>query len=422
MNNHYVFWGIVLTLNILLTGAVTSAEVTTQDPVNRAHELNYIVVTPQGPDDGGDFGKHTPGTRTSGLQEAFNYAKEKGKDVFISGGVHAPTGDEMAIYEISETLHVPWRQNFQVNGGDYLIVHKAKQGDAVIIDSQMNCRIQFSLIVTQSNGAVVRLQPKTRGPDNFIVMVACDFNFNGLVGAGNVWGAEGERKSTGLLLDTTYGPVVSNRIFSTEFNACNTGIHFTGGPHPCSGNWFHCPDMHLCQTHIRLGDPNGTHVALNTVIATIDSQGVPDSIGAQIFGKNNQLNLTVGQSSPGNDVIFESSAQENLVTSACLPGGFTNRAKIPTNRIITHLGMGYQVETPPFPASAHPMLNRNPFPVEVMILSAGKVVQWQLTDAHGSSQTLPGPLFGGQAFRLDVAEQVSFQYLAPAVWKWRAVQ
>jgi hypothetical protein len=35
---------------------------------------NQIVVSPDGPSDGGDFGPHTPGTQTSGLQEALDAA------------------------------------------------------------------------------------------------------------------------------------------------------------------------------------------------------------------------------------------------------------------------------------------------------------------------------------------------------------
>ena len=36
----------------------------------------YIFVTLDGPDDGGDFGRNTPGTKTSGIQEALNYTHE----------------------------------------------------------------------------------------------------------------------------------------------------------------------------------------------------------------------------------------------------------------------------------------------------------------------------------------------------------
>ncbi|MEZ6047564.1 MAG: hypothetical protein R3C11_18680 [Planctomycetaceae bacterium] len=54
--------------------------------VDRQKQLGFIVVTPQGPNDGGDFGPHTPGTKTSGLQEAFDLAKRTTQDVYIAGG------------------------------------------------------------------------------------------------------------------------------------------------------------------------------------------------------------------------------------------------------------------------------------------------------------------------------------------------
>jgi hypothetical protein len=43
----------------------------------------YVFVTLEGPDDGGDFGPNTPGTKTSGIQEALNYAHEHCRDVYI---------------------------------------------------------------------------------------------------------------------------------------------------------------------------------------------------------------------------------------------------------------------------------------------------------------------------------------------------
>ena len=39
------------------------------------NRMGYVVVTPQGPEDGGDFGPLTPGTKTAGIQEALNYVK-----------------------------------------------------------------------------------------------------------------------------------------------------------------------------------------------------------------------------------------------------------------------------------------------------------------------------------------------------------
>lgn len=57
-----------------------------QQCVAALRQLGYVVVSPSGPTDGGDFGNDTPGTQTGGLQEAFNTAVALGKDVYIVGG------------------------------------------------------------------------------------------------------------------------------------------------------------------------------------------------------------------------------------------------------------------------------------------------------------------------------------------------
>ena len=72
---------------------------------------NQIVVSPQGPRDGGDFGPHTPGTKTSGLQEALDAAKRQAKDVYLAGGSWTADKTEPVVYHLHETLRVPWMQN-----------------------------------------------------------------------------------------------------------------------------------------------------------------------------------------------------------------------------------------------------------------------------------------------------------------------
>ena len=118
-------------------------------------KLNRVLVTPRGPDDGGDFGPHTPGTRTSGLQEALDAAKEQVKDVYICGGSWTAGKNQPVVYVLHETLRVPWMQDFRLESGHAVIHHAARSGDAVVFDSQMSCAYRFGLIVSVSDGAVV---------------------------------------------------------------------------------------------------------------------------------------------------------------------------------------------------------------------------------------------------------------------------
>jgi hypothetical protein len=51
----------------------------------------YVLVTPQGPTDGGDFGPNTPGTSTAGIQEAINSLRGTYGLVKITGTLTLPT-------------------------------------------------------------------------------------------------------------------------------------------------------------------------------------------------------------------------------------------------------------------------------------------------------------------------------------------
>src|SRR5438552_547219 len=127
--------------------------------VESLRAMGYVVVTPAGPKDGGDFGPYTPDTQTSGLQEAFDYSRKQGRDLFISGG---SAGERGVTYTLKKTLHIPWHHSFRCDGGEYHIVYEEKSGDAVIIDSQMNTYIKLGSISTVApDGAAVHMKPAT---------------------------------------------------------------------------------------------------------------------------------------------------------------------------------------------------------------------------------------------------------------------
>lgn len=70
----------------------------------------WVLVTPQGPDDGGDFGPCTPGTRTSGIQEALDHAHTFCREVYICGGrggLHQGEGVARNIYALAEAERLP---------------------------------------------------------------------------------------------------------------------------------------------------------------------------------------------------------------------------------------------------------------------------------------------------------------------------
>ncbi len=94
-------------------------------------KLNRVLVTPDGPDDGGDFGPRTPDTRTSGLQEALDAAKDQVKDVYICGGSWTSGKNQPVVYVLHETLRVPWMQDFRLESGHAVIHHAARTAEDV---------------------------------------------------------------------------------------------------------------------------------------------------------------------------------------------------------------------------------------------------------------------------------------------------
>lgn len=387
---------------------------------------NQLIVTPAGPSDGGDFGPNTPGTRTSGLQEAFDAAKRLGKDVYLSGGSWTADKTKPVVYFLQTTLNIPWMQNFRLDSGHCVIHYGKKTGDAVVIDSQMSTYYRFGLIVSESDGAVVRLAPTTKGPDRFSVITSTEFHFNALVGGGGAWpGGEAYNDKlnpkqrwigTGLCLDARNGPIDGNKIALVEVVGCERGVHLIGN---CTNNSLDVTLAHLCRTHLEIGDGKGSTHA-NRINAHCDSQGISPSIGVRMFGKDNLLTLSAAGMSPASDLVFEAGANGNVVIGLRLPQGVTDNSHAGSNRLMTSAPRGF-IKPPAIPPSGSTLVHRELFPVEIRIVKAGKVASWTATDALGVRQTYPGPLAPGTSITLQPGDSIQLDYDEAPTWTFRSL-
>lgn len=385
--------------------------------------MNYVIVSPEGPKDGGDFGPNTPDTKTSGIQEAFDFAKANRKDVYIAGGTMPDKFKNGVVYHIQETIRIPWFQDFRLDGGEYVINLDKNTGDAIVIDSQMSCRFKFGLIVAPTDGAVVRIKPETKGPDDFIVTTASTFEFNAIVGGGSVFN-DGKKAPLGfgLVLDASHGPIVYNKIYATEMIACDVGLQITSGPEgkdAVAMNRFEIPFLHLCKIHMQIGDAQA-HVAGNTFDVTIDGGGVEGAFGMRVFGKDNLFTLRIANIPVGNGIIFEGPAERNKINMIYPAAGYTNNADNPNNVIIPQVSAGFGIETPPVPASGETVVNRTPYVVDILVTSAGSITGWTLTDTSGVSQDFSGTWTAGQSIRLAPGEKIAVRYSEAPAWRWRS--
>ena len=171
------------------------------------HNLGYVVVSPEGPDDGGNYGPQTPGTTTAGMQEAFDFAAANSKEVYIIGGGVGSSGSPV-IYNLSTTLTIPWGQDWHCDGGNYVMNFTQTSGDCLVIDSQMSCFFRFGIIKAENlqSGSIVKINPVTIGPDNFNVIEVTLFEFTGIIGGPGAVGLH-------LLADTTPNGNISNSHF-----------------------------------------------------------------------------------------------------------------------------------------------------------------------------------------------------------------
>ena len=305
---------------------------------------NQIVVSPDGPSDGGDFGPHTPGTQTSGLQEALDAAKARGQDLYIAGGSWTADKTRPIVYNLNTTLRVPWMQNFRLDSGNCVLNYTPTPGDAVVFDSQMSCSYRFGLIVSRSDGAVVRLRPTTAGPDRFKIITSTEFVFNALVcgGGGGAWPGgkpydtrldpARQFSGTGLTLDGTAGAIDANKITVVETVGCATGLEISGA---ATRNTIEEVNIHLCRDGVRVGGVRDGRPADNRIEAFVDSQGIEPSSAVAIFGSRNHLTLSVRRVADhaGPDLEFGASAADNL-TIAHFPCVVLDRSSGRTNRII----------------------------------------------------------------------------------------
>jgi hypothetical protein len=331
--------------------------------------------------------------------------------------------------------------------------YERKTGNAVHIDSQMSCKYKFGLITSSSKDATVAIRPETEGPDNFCTVVTSDFEFVAPCSA----------RSVGILLDSSKGGISFNRIFSTEINSNGTGLYITdsnGAGKTISNNTVHI--MMMNQYHatgdavgIRLGDPESVKITYNSIETSLSAPRgayfdektrnyklpenfIPpeNSVGADILAQRNELSLVFyGKRSPGKDIVFEEGSRDNTVYALNLPNGYTNNAAVPTNRIVPSWEVGFDVPTPPVPASGELSVNRTPFTVQVMIASAGKVSRWAITQAKDATDDLEENRRGtapraqdfrglttGQIITLMPGDGVCFEHARPPSWKWKALR
>ena len=357
----------------------------------------------------------TTGTTTSGVQEFFDYCTNHHVDGYIVGG--SIPRKQQVIYRIWTPLRMHPAQGIRIDTGAITLKFMPDLGDqpGLTIDSCMMNDIRIrGLLHYVAKGYALAIKPENPLPlDRFVGNTIVDSAV--FVTAIACSGARGAVRFE--------GSINFCRFDFNEINHGQLGIHVAPGG-SFSNCRITCKHVHG-QTETSILD-EGSAKNVWEVNLNCDAK---DPLGIVTNGQDNIWFTNINsRTNPG--LTLKPNARGNQFFLMGLNGGYDNQAIEPTNRfyaspstVANKLKLGFAVHTPSVPVSGELLLNRNPFPVVVMIKSPGSVSLWELNDTYGNSDKFESSLHTGQSIYLSPGEGLRLHYAERAPeWRWRAVQ
>lgn len=356
----------------------------------------------------------TTGSTTSGVQELLDYCAEHDVDGYIVGGSE-PRGQQVP-YICKTPVRIHPAQGFKLDTGSIILVFPEEIGqeNGFTIDSCMMVNINIrGMVLYWGQGAAVAISPENPLPlDTFVGPTLVDTTVHITTIA--------NRGSAAVLFK---GSINYCRFEFNEINHGTFGIHVDVD---CSfsNNHFICKHVHNQKEAgfmVEAGNANVWNVNYNCDAQ--DPYGIVTSAANDIWFANVHTRGKAG-------IVLEKAARGNQFHLMGLTNGFENKADRPTNRFYASpeiqpgsIKLGFAVETPAVPESNKPIMNRNPFPVAVLIKKPASVTEWSIADTYGIAEKIEAPLTAGQMITLMPAESIMLGYTDTAPqWRWRAVQ
>ena len=149
-------------------------------------------------------------------------------------------------YQISRTLEIDDAADCVIRAEGTTLHYAPTNGDCVVIRGMNRCRYNFGTIKTTSDGAALRIQPKSGMPSLMSFV-----NFMGLVGS--------KQRGVGVMVDPLNENVCVNRVVGTDVYGFDKGVYVGGAggregsvstQGKCDTNWFWVSYVRLCNTCI----------------------------------------------------------------------------------------------------------------------------------------------------------------------------
>lgn len=389
----------------LMVAGVCCAEA----PVHAQRERGTLPFVVLAFDGRGDFGPETPGTKTSGWQEALDHCVKNARDLYVKGGY----GGHQAIYHIEDTIRFPPAQDFRVDGGVFVINFRGADPskDAVRIDSAMNCEYHLGLVVYGGHGAAVRIKPERPVPiDGFPVVIETQVFSQGIADPHPF--SPGPRESgTGLVIDSSIAAVNYSRFYFASILNFHTCVEI-GGANGFYANEFTCEHLHTNAHGSTLAAFQNAVQQNRFQFGIGVDQGAIGVTGLVMRGARNELRVAVrrGGFAPSQEIILADSAEANrlfVMADGDPLDLITDSARNPTN-ILSWTG-------PPPPArlvagDAHRMTyQQRLYPASVEILGPDDV---RARFVRGAETVDYGPS-KARTLILSVSDQLELEAAGP---------
>lgn len=224
---------------------------------------------------------------TDGLQEAINYARLYGYDLFVYGGGVKTGGSDDSVITCTTGLVLPslYRHSIVISGA-LIDFTSAVTGDGLFVDTLMRCNLIINgSIRYRGNAAAVRFKPTNADPHESVTGIV---QSNVKIDLIDTVGGTNPR---GVIFDQAYASTTNCKFVFSEIRGNNvsgsTGVLVTdaAGGREFNSNWVDCLLVHN-QTNVgvQIGQTSGAGIANNVWnLHIIAESGVTMTVGLDTF-------------------------------------------------------------------------------------------------------------------------------------------
>lgn len=427
----------------------------------------YVLVTPNGPTDGGDFGPNTFGTVTAGIQEAIDSLGSGGGAVYIAQGTYNLTN--VPANSGNCLISIPSFSDENTNAVAFAIIGMVPPALPMVENAAYTTppNLGSCVVLNVINPAPVISSPQNNPPAiiacsqpptgvfNPVVLTVenieflqpnpatyCDINGHWFVGTEyrnilampNVgWANITEPSSVGAigLIGNQNGGqtmVVSNVMIVGHYGGIMFGSHVEGDEIIVIGNV--------------VAFPGSSNYWGN--LGHVDAEFCPHYFGNSVYPLVNSnavltiTNLAIAQYNPPAwmsivDAFYSSSAANTdyLIHVLNLTSNWTgssvtsitqllvNSPRVIIDKALNDLS-GFSYPQTAVPASGTAFKNNGPYAIDIFILTAGVTTGFTVADKNGTPYAFTNTVTEGFLYRLLPFESITLVYTTAPTWIFKA--